>query len=43
MVQKAKNKLTIIPAGSITNKNIDILHYAIGASEYHGRRIVDIS
>ena len=43
MVQKAKNKLTIIPAGSITNKNIDILHYSIGASEYHGRRIVDIS
>tara|TARA_X000001036_G_scaffold286512_1_gene266156 strand:+ start:4963 stop:5589 length:627 start_codon:yes stop_codon:yes gene_type:complete len=43
MVQKAKNKLTIIPAGSITDQNIDILHSAIGASEYHGRKIIDIS
>ena len=43
MVQKVKNKLTIIPAGSITYQNLDILHSAIGASEYHGRRIVDIS
>ena len=43
MVQKVKNKLTIIPAGSITYQNLDILHSAIGANEYHGRRIVDIS
>ncbi len=40
MIQIAGDKLTIIPAGKITNQNLHEVHNTIGASEYHGRRIV---
>ncbi|MBT3479684.1 MAG: copper homeostasis protein CutC [Candidatus Marinimicrobia bacterium] len=40
MIQIAKDQLTIIPAGRITNQNLQKIHESIGASEYHGRRIV---
>ena len=40
MIQKAKNHLSIIPAGGITNQNIEEIHSLIGAREYHGRKIV---
>ncbi len=40
MVQSAGGKLTIIPAGRITDQNINEVHKSIGATEYHGRRIV---
>ena len=40
MIHLSGNQLTIIPAGRITNQNLDEVHKSIGASEYHGRRIV---
>ena len=40
MIQKAENHLSIIPAGRITNQNIEEIHNLIGAREYHGRKIV---
>lgn len=40
MIQTAGTFLTIIPAGRITNQNFSEIHNLIGASEYHGRRIV---
>ena len=40
MIQLSGDQLTIIPAGRITDHNIDEVHASIGASEYHGRRIV---
>lgn len=40
MIQTAGTFLTIIPAGRITNQNFSEIHNFIGASEYHGRRIV---
>ncbi|MCF8298337.1 MAG: hypothetical protein K9J13_12395 [Saprospiraceae bacterium] len=40
MIKISKNKLTVIPAGKITNENIDQLHRLLKAKEYHGRRIV---
>ena len=36
----SENNITIIAAGSITNKNLVYLHKKIGAREYHGRKIV---
>lgn len=43
MIERTKGSLTIIPAGSITEKNLKSIHSIIGASEYHGRKIVSIS
>ena len=40
MIQLSEDQLVIIPAGQITDKNIIELHESIGASEYHGRRIL---
>jgi copper homeostasis protein len=40
MIQLAGETLTIIPAGSITDQNLSEIDKLIGASEYHGRRIV---
>lgn len=40
MMVIAKDKITILPAGKITNKNLSEVHQLIGASEYHGRKIV---
>jgi len=40
MIQQAPPHLQIIPAGRITALNVNSIHQALGASEYHGRRIV---
>lgn len=40
MVQLSGDRLIIIPAGRITDENINEVHASIGATEYHGRRIV---
>jgi len=40
MIHIADNKINIIAAGSITNKNLQYLHKKIGAMDYHGRKIV---
>ena len=43
MIARAGDRLVIIPAGSITRNNLNEIHTFIGAKEYHGRKIVDIS
>jgi copper homeostasis protein len=40
MVKLAEGKLNVIVAGKVTKDNLRQLHAAIGAKEYHGRRIV---
>ena len=40
MIELAPPHLSILPAGSITNKNLSYLHQLLGAQAYHGRRIV---
>jgi len=40
MIVIAGNKLEIMPAGRVTNENLDEIHKNIGAQAYHGRRIV---
>ena len=40
MINVADNKINIIAAGSITNKNLKYLHKKIDAMDYHGRKIV---
>ena len=40
MIAIAGNKLEIMPAGRVTNKNLDEIHQSIGARAYHGRRIL---
>ncbi|MCL6218666.1 copper homeostasis protein CutC [Zunongwangia pacifica] len=40
MMLIAGNKLEIMPAGRVTNENLDEIHKNIGAQAYHGRRIV---
>ena len=42
MINVADNKINIIAAGSITNKNLEYLHNKIGAMDYHGRKIVGL-
>ena len=43
MMDRVGGRMTIIPAGSITKNNLNDIHSIIGAKEYHGRNIVDIS
>ena len=40
MVKLAEGKLNVLVAGKVTKDNLRQLHAAIGAKEYHGRRIV---
>ena len=40
MIDLANGRITIIPAGKITNRNIEEIHNLIGAKIYHGRNIV---
>ncbi|MFC2090447.1 copper homeostasis protein CutC [Bacteroidota bacterium] len=40
MILLAGDALQIIAAGSITRENLETIHKEIGASAYHGRRIV---
>ncbi|MEL6866594.1 MAG: copper homeostasis protein CutC [Bacteroidota bacterium] len=40
MIKMAGTAMTIIAAGRITDQNLEQLHQHIGASEYHGRKIV---
>ena len=40
MIKISEGQITILPAGKITNENLEEVHYLIGANEYHGRKIV---
>lgn len=40
MIAAAGDRLTILAAGKVTAENLKQVHAAVGASEYHGRRIV---
>lgn len=40
MIETTGASITIIPAGSITDSNLNQVHQLIRAREYHGRRIV---
>lgn len=40
MMAAGKDRITILPAGSITSRNWQALHDVLGARAYHGRRIV---
>ena len=40
MLKAANGKITILVAGKVNDKNIDIIDQRIGAYEYHGRKIV---
>ena len=40
MMKAANGKITILVAGKVNDKNIDIIDQRIGANEYHGRKIV---
>ncbi len=40
MMTVAEGRLSIMPAGKITPKNIDAIHLQLGAKEYHGRNIL---
>ena len=40
MMTLSKDKITILPAGKITIKNLKKVHELIGGKEYHGRKIV---
>jgi len=40
MITAAGEKMTIVVAGRVTRENLETIHRAIGAYEYHGRRIV---
>ena len=39
--ERFKDKIDIIAAGSITNKNIKKIHKTLGLKIYHGKKIVD--
>ena len=40
MVKYAKDNISIIPAGRITQANLQAIHQAVGAQVYHGRKIL---
>lgn len=40
MIAATKHQLTILVAGKVTAESLPELHAALGAQEYHGRRIV---
>ena len=40
MMTVAKDKITILVAGKVTNKNIEMVAKETGAKEFHGRKIV---
>lgn len=40
MSEIAKDRLQIMPAGDVSNQNLEILHAAMDAKVYHGKRIV---
>lgn len=40
MIRLCKGKINIMPAGKVTNDNIDSLHAELNTSAYHGRKIV---
>ena len=40
MISRFQDRFVIIAAGSITRENLPQIHDAIGAGEYHGRKIV---
>jgi len=36
----AEGKITLLAAGKVTRENLEVVHSAVGTSEYHGKRIV---
>ncbi|MGY5851396.1 copper homeostasis protein CutC [Salegentibacter sp. F14] len=40
MISICQDQMELLPAGKITNKNIQELHNFLGAKAYHGKRIV---
>ncbi len=40
MIEAAGEGLTILAAGKVTSENLADVHHAVGAKEYHGKRIV---
>ncbi len=40
MIEAAGEGLTILAAGKVTSENLADVHQAVGAKEYHGKRIV---
>jgi copper homeostasis protein len=40
MLKAGNDKITILVAGKVNDKNIEIIEERIGAKEYHGRKIV---
>lgn len=40
MLKAANDKITILVAGKVTDKNLEIIAERIGAKEFHGRKIV---
>lgn len=40
LIEKSKNKIKIVVAGSVTNENIDNLNKIINSDEFHGKKIV---
>jgi len=40
MIKEAGDRFTIIAAGKVTSENLMQVHQAVGAKEYHGKKIV---
>jgi copper homeostasis protein len=40
MVRVAEGKITVLAAGKVTKENLLVVHSAVRAKEYHGKRIV---
>lgn len=40
MIKTSSNKIEVMPAGKITEANLNKIHSALGASAYHGKGIV---
>lgn len=40
MLRISQDRLEIVPAGKITDDNVNDLHHFLGAKSYHGKRIV---
>jgi copper homeostasis protein len=40
MIREAEDKIIILVAGKVTNENVVEISQLIGASEFHGRKIV---
>lgn len=41
MIGVVQNKIDIVAAGKITYENIELIHDAVGAPKYHGKKIIN--